>query len=591
MCGILFSSFDPGVSFKLIKYRGPDNTGSNKFIAKYEINSETKTRDLYFQHHRLAINYINNVKANQPITKKGCILLFAGEIYNHKEIEKKYANELFNSDGESIVYAYKESKLEELDGDFAFVLYDNILKKVIIGRDYVGLIPLVYYNKNNQLIVSSEVKVIEDILKNNGIQYGKNDIKNFPINSTMTFDLTFDKYDTSIINKTMYTNSVINEDELTIKENIYKLLYSSVYKRIMNSERKVGILCSGGIDSSIILLLIKKMIDDGLFGSSIPELNIFTLGLGTVSYDYYYMSIMVKNMGLENNVKFIEFNKENSVELIDEIIYKYETYDAKLIHACIPMYVLAKYIAENSDCKVILSGEGADELFMGYSYFRNFNEIEGMNESISMIKDMHSFDILRAERSFSSNGLELRVPYLDKSFVDYVLKINGSLRKTKLEKQLLRDSFEELFYEYGVPSLLTRNKECLSDGVDMNWNNFILNYVTKELCKNNTSNTDDKMKLEKEYYKSRYDSMFKTEHLLERKEIINTQIRPIMEKVVDSKDSVKLDNDISNLMNNRSNFKVEELLPKKELKTEKIEKSNVVFDLDAMMRERNNMKF
>lgn len=473
MCGILFilKEYYDSSKFDLIKYRGPDNTSS------VEIDG------FIFCHHRLNIIEINDASAgNQPIIKNNNYLICNGEIYNYKEI-----NPNVRSDCEVIIDLYEKEKLADLDGDFAFVLYDKTKNKIITGRDHVGLKPLFLGFINDKLVaVSSEMKVIDKIP---GIEIR---IRPHKIGTICEFSFSgLGGFDGLVLNSEVCTfdynqfneNSLttiaqLNSSEIAVRQLIEDLLTKAVKKRIDHTDKPFAILCSGGIDSCIIAALAIH-----LYGPD--KIHLFTMSYDNgTSYDSMHVDLFMESFPTLKLTK-VKFSKDVALNSINDVIYKLESSDVNTIRASIPMFLLAKYIRENTDYKVILSGEGADELFMGYNYFsiKNPTDEEAFNESIRLVKNLYSFDVLRAERSFSANGLELRVPFLDRDFVKCVLSISGHYRKPRdsSEKHLLRMSFANLFRQMLISDrILFRQKERFSDGVSFNWVPQLINHVVEK---------------------------------------------------------------------------------------------------------------
>jgi asparagine synthase (glutamine-hydrolysing) len=206
---------------------------------------------------------------------------------------------------------------------------------------------------------------------------------------------------------------------------------------------------------------------------------------------------------------------------LENVIYQIESYDPNTIRASIPMYLLSKYLKENTDYKVFLSGEGADELFCGYNYFNQaINDIDIENETKRLIKNIHMFDVLRADRCFNSQGLEIRVPFLDKDFVRFSLGINGFLRGfiNKTEKYLLRDTFKDKYPILSTSRIIDRQKERMSDGCGFSYVPQLLNYcltLQNKICNDLTS----KEIYEKEYYKNIFDNYYKYDNVIIKREL------------------------------------------------------------------------
>jgi len=466
MCGITFIKGGEDVSqenvkkyFAKIKYRGPDNTTIMNFMNNNGI-------PMYFCHHRLSIINVDDESGNQPFVKDNMILICNGEIYNYLALGAKYfPGKEFKNDCEIIIDLYRllggiEKTLEVLDGDFAFILYDQDTGDLITGRDPVGLKPLFLGYKNGELVgIASEIKVLTEFVEH---------IEVHPIGSYSVGGRTMKEY-------FVYYDELESAllDESNACSTINQLLTKSIEKRITHTEREYAFLCSGGIDSSLILAISLELLHK-------DNIHVFSIeyddGKGSISYDSFYATMLTKAYQVKHNI--VKFTKGQALDKLEEVINRLETYDINTIRASIPMYLLAEWIAQNTDYKVILSGEGADEAFMGYNYF-NFcpSGEEAIEESLRLTKNLYSFDVLRAERCFSSHGLELRVPFLDKDLLKYVLNLDGNLRKPYqgLEKYLLRESFNGL--KTMPKQILERQKERFSDGIGFTWVPTLINHA------------------------------------------------------------------------------------------------------------------
>jgi len=457
MCGIILLigsqlkySDQPEEIFNRQSYRGPDHS---KLIT-FKKDLET----IMIGHHRLSI--INPDKnANQPFESDEDILVVNGEVYNYAEL----AVHKVSSDCEVILFLLRDLMKEKqltneivskvisrLDADYAFIYYHKKNDTIIVGRDHVGLKPLYagYTKDTNQLIgFSSEAKCLTG--PNRKIKHVKpGTVEIHPKGS--------------VVSKFQIKNNTLTEYIV-----LRNLITKAVEKRIIHSDVPVCLLCSGGVDSSIITTLASVLFPQRQFKAYVIEYT--GGGLGSDSFYAKLVTDPLPNVELE----VFKFDFDTAIKVLPDVIQLFESSDIQVIRAGIPMYLLAKHISETSDYKVILSGEGADELFMGYSYFslKEPTNEQAQSESRRLVNNLHDFDILRAERSFSSNGLELRVPFLDVHVVNYVLELNPSLRlpsrgAVKIEKHILRKSFEYL----GIPdTVLWRQKERLSDGVGFGW--------------------------------------------------------------------------------------------------------------------------
>jgi asparagine synthase (glutamine-hydrolysing) len=503
MCGILFynrnninSAGTKTISkiFSTIKYRGPDSTSIN-FID-----------NLLFCHHRLAI--INTTGGEQPIIREQnnnkIVLIANGEIYNYKSL----TNSL--NDCEAIIDCYLTNRLQDLDGDFAFVLYDKSNQIIITGRDPVGLKPLyIGFSQNGMPIAfASEMKVLSCI---DTIKY----VKEHDINTFNRYFIdqsgTINFYDACwTIN---FNSQIFPQTYEYAQQAVRHYLVNAVKKRVTHTERPYAFLCSGGIDSVITVAIAAHL--------GIP-LHVFTLSLDSgSSYDEMHADMFMTDLKSRfNNIQYtkVKFTTQEGLSMIEEVIKNLETYDPNTIRAAIPMYLLAKYIKNNTDYKVIISGEGSDELFMGYNYFsiKNPTFDQAEKESLRLIQGLHSFDILRAERCFSCHGLELRVPFLDRELISAVIQIPGQFRLpvNGIEKHLLRQSFRDL----GISDrILFRQKERMSDGVGFSWVPSLINYCAEQFgIDTNKLTTDMRMKYEKEYYENIYKKYYQFSTILFR---------------------------------------------------------------------------
>lgn len=523
MCGILFSIIDNNLpeilnNFDKLKHRGPDNSTykiiNNKFIGT----------------HRLSIINQSEI-GNQPFELNGVYLICNGQIYNYIELAKKYDidTSLIRSDVDIILHLYDKfinnmyQLVNLLDGDFAFIIYDSNKDILHISRDIFGVRPL-FYSKNisnkNIISVSSEIKGL-----------------------TNSADVNIFVYEPSKLITYDFKNNLINECnyvEACQEEYILHILRKAVIKRIENSERPVAFLCSGGLDSSIILCIANEYLK-----TQDKELHVFTLKYvdkngNSNSEDEFYCKKLVELL----NVKFttITYNFDDVKNIIDKVIYQTETYDPNTIRTSIANYLLAKKIKETTDYKVFLSGEGADELFCGYLYFNQTNDgTEINNESDRLIKNIHMFDILKADRCFNAFGLEVRVPFLDKELITYVKSIDGKFKaiNNSIEKNLLRLACKKEYPVLTEARIIDRPKERFSDGVSFNYVPDLLNYC----CNYTSSVLSVKENSEKKYYKTIFDKYYsKLDHV-----IIN---RVLPQWCLNLKEVVNIDNSISEKNNN-----------------------------------------
>jgi asparagine synthase (glutamine-hydrolysing) len=431
--------------FFKISHRGPD-----EYVLK-----KIKVNDLHIclGFHRLSIIDINN--GMQPFIYENdgrkVYLLCNGEIYNYKNII--YHNKLnTTSDCHVILDLYLKygiyNTINKLDGEFAFVIVDIYKNDISIylARDRFGIRPLFYsFKANEYLEFSSELKGLKhpgkqieprQIYESNNIEFFNNSTY-FTLNRGYTF---------------------IN-DEIIIQENIRNKLITSVKNRL-ETERPLGCLLSGGLDSSLIAGIASMLLEkEGKI------LTTFSIGMKN-SPDLYYAKMVADH--IKSNHYEIIIPEEEWIENIENVIKQIETFDITTIRASTGQYLLAKWISENTDIKVLLNGDGSDEICSGYLYFYNADKpYDSHLENIDLLNNIHYYDVLRVDRGISAHGLEARVPFLDHSFVTYYLSIEPYLRtpikNKRMEKYLLRKSFEKLNI---IPSeVLWRQKEAFSDGV------------------------------------------------------------------------------------------------------------------------------
>ena len=478
MCGILFyeglndlSFKDINNAIKLLNLRGPDNN-----IYK-EIN---KSKHMGFA--RLSINDVST-NGDQPLIKDdNYFLICNGEIYNHKELKEE--NNFItksNSDCEIIIHMYEkygiEHTLKSLDGVFGFVLYDKILDKTYVARDPYGVRPLfIGFTENSEVCICSEVKPISNFCKN---------IKPFKIGSYL--DLQTDTTELDYKSYHSYDFQFNNDDEATIKTNIRKLFIEAVNKRLM-SDRPIGCLLSGGLDSSLVSALVARNYEP-------YKLNTFSIGMKG-STDLYYANLAAKH--IKSNHHNIELTNEDFLNAIEETIYMIESYDITTVRASVGNYLVGKYIKNTTDCKVIYNGDGSEEIMGSYLWLSNIdNEKDFYTENHKLLTEISYFDVLRSDRSISDNGLEPRVPFLDKTFVDYIMSIPAKYKmfgNGVIEKKILREAFESMNL---LPNeVLFRKKEAFSDGVssqEKSWFTIIQEHLETQI-------SDEEFKIQQKKY-------------------------------------------------------------------------------------------
>ena len=466
------------ISSEKCKHRGPDSSES-----KIDVYQDFQ---LYFKFHRLAINGLDEI-SKQPMTRDNVTILCNGEIYNYKELAKKYSIELkTNSDCEIILELYHLigiQLIKELDGVFSFIIFDKNNGLIYVGHDPIGIRSLYMIQNEEELIISSEMKCLTEF---------KGEIKMVEPGVYIEYNLNNKQYE-----KLTYYNiyyQIKHKDEIFCIEMIQKLLTNAVKKRLL-TDRPFGCLLSGGLDSSIITAIVNKLINEKELSKK--KVNTFSIGLEN-SPDLIHAEKMALHIGT-NHKSFIVSEKE-MLEAIEPTIQQIESYDTTTVRASVPMYLLSKFIREKTDVKVIFSGEGADELSGSYLYFHNApSPKDFQNECERLIQNVQFFDVLRGDKTTAGNGLEIRVPFFDKTFVNEYMSIDPELKivRNGFEKYLLRKSFEKYLPE----EVAWRRKDGFSDGVSKNdrpWYQIINEYTQKKFGMN-----------EKEYYMSIFQKYYK----------------------------------------------------------------------------------
>jgi asparagine synthase (glutamine-hydrolysing) len=437
---------------KKIRHRGPDWSGI--YCGEKAI----------IAHERLAI--VDPSSGGQPLYSKDKSLILGvnGEIYNHREIRSltkdKYEYQT-GSDCEVILALYQEKGekfLDDINGIFAFCLYDEKEDAYLIARDHIGIIPLYMgWDKWGNFYVASELKSLEGICTK---------IKEFPPASYLYSKegeikrwWTRDWMD--------YENVKNNESSI---EELKNAMEAAVHRQLM-SDVPYGVLLSGGLDSSITSALAKKFsakrIEDGDQKDAWwPQLHSFVIGLDG-SPDLAAARKVADHIGSVHHE--IHYTIQEGLDAIRDVIYHIETYDVTTIRASTPMYMIARVI-KSMGIKMVLTGEGADEIFGGYLYFHKApNAEEFHKESLRKVSKLNLYDCLRANKSLAAWGVEGRVPFLDKEFMDVAMRINPKDKMAgsngKMEKWVLRKAFEDILPE----SVAWRQKEQFSDGVGYGW--------------------------------------------------------------------------------------------------------------------------
>ena len=461
MCGIL-AIIGKGKEEELVKklskrmsHRGPD-----------ESDLHITENGHILSHERLSI--IDLHSGRQPIQgSKTAWMVHNGEVYNHQELRDgilKHHTFRTKSDSEVIVHLYEEFGYDfcnMLDGDWAFVIVDG--DDYIAGRDPMGVKPLYYgLDERGRTYFSSEMKPIADQCKT---------FSTFPPGHYYTEKTGFVKYYNPV-----YEDYLKADHELDL-DLIRTSLTEATRKRLM-SDVPIGVLLSGGLDSSLTSAIASR-----LLAESGKKLHSFSIGLDENAPDAMAARKVAEYLGTEHHE--IHFTIEQGIEILDKLVWHLETYDVTSIRASTPMYFLSKAITDLG-IKVVLSGEGADEIFGGYLYFRNApSTVDFQKETIERVQKLFTADLLRADKSTMAHGLEARVPFLDKEFLDVAMLIKAEEKQPKTydgkEKYILRKAFDTPDNPYLPAEVLWRQKEQFSDGVGYNWIDQLIDYCSSKV--------------------------------------------------------------------------------------------------------------
>ncbi|MBE7652184.1 asparagine synthase B [Tenacibaculum finnmarkense] len=506
MCGIVcaFDLKQPSDSLrpqvlemaKKIRHRGPDWSG---------VYSDDK---VIMAHERLAI--VDPASGQQPLfsADKKLILAANGEIYNHRELAKNLKNPYefqTASDCEVILALYKEKGIDfvdDLNGIFGFALYDVEKDEYFVARDHMGIIPLyIGWDQNGTFYVASELKALEGTCSK---------IELFPPGHYMSSkDGKFVQW----YKRDWEDYQAVKDNETSIAE-VKEALEAAVHRQLM-SDVPYGVLLSGGLDSSVISAISKKysqkrIESDDTSAAWYPQLHSFSVGLEG-SPDLAAAQKVADHIGTVHHE--IKFTIQEGLDAIKDVIYNIETYDITTIRSSTPMYLMARVI-KSMGVKMVLSGEGADEIFGGYLYFHKApNAEEFHEETVRKLDKLHMYDCLRANKSLMAWGIEGRVPFLDKEFMDVAMRINPQdkmINGQRMEKWVIRKAFEDMLPE----SVAWRQKEQFSDGVGYDWIDTLKEVVDKEVTDEQLANAKFRFPIqtptnkEEFYYRSIFEEHF-----------------------------------------------------------------------------------
>ena len=414
-------------------------------------------------HERLSI--VDVLHGAQPLGDftKGPVLAVNGEIYNHRELRSRFPDHAFatESDCEVIIPLFLEKGVDflgDLNGIFAFVLYDVAADRYLVARDPIGVIPLYTgRDEHGNLYVASEMKALTPVCRT---------VAEFPPGHYL--DSAAGPDPVRYYQPRWRDFQAVGDTGTGAKE-IRRALQDAVHRQLM-SDVPYGVLLSGGLDSSIVSAVAKRYAarrieDDDYTEAWWPQLHSFAIGLEGAP-DLSAAAKVADHIGTVHHE--FHFTVQEGLDALRDVIYHLETYDVTTVRASTPMYLMARRIRAMG-IKMVLSGEGADEVFGGYLYFHKApNAREFHEETVRKLDRLHSFDCLRANKSMAAWGIEARVPFLDLDFLETAMSMDPALKMVGpdgLEKRILREAFADHLPEV----VLKRQKEQFSDGVGYSW--------------------------------------------------------------------------------------------------------------------------
>lgn len=496
---------------KKIRHRGPDWSGIHC------------SGSAILAHERLSI--VDPESGGQPLFSPDGkqVLAVNGEIYNHKKIRERYKGRYdfqTGSDCEVILALYRDKGvnfLEDLNGIFAFALYDEEQDAFLIARDHIGVIPLyIGYNADGKVFVASELKALEGECERYepflpGHYYWSKDpgMKRWYKRDWMEYDNV--------------------KDNTASSDAIRKSLCAAV-KRQMMSDVPYGVQLSGGLDSSVISAITesyaeRRIENDSRSRAWWPRLHSFAVGLKGAP-DLAKARLVADHIGTVHHE--INYTIQEGLDALRDVIYFIETYDITTVRASVPMYLLARVI-KSMGIKMVLSGEGADEIFGGYLYFHKAPSAEEFHkETVRKLSKLHLYDCLRANKSLSAWGVEGRVPFLDKEFLDVAMRTNPKAKmcsvlpasrsgeadpKASIEKRIVREAFEDMLPE----EVAWRQKEQFSDGVGYSWIDTLKKITSEAVTDEQMAHAEERFPIntplckEEYYYRSIFEEHFPSE--------------------------------------------------------------------------------
>lgn len=484
---------------KKIRHRGPDWSGI--YCGKSAI----------LCHERLSI--VDPESGRQPLfaPDNKQVLAVNGEIYNHRTIRQAYAEKYdfqTGSDCEIVLALYRDKGvnfLEDLNGIFAFALYDEEKDDFLIARDPIGVIPLyIGFDADGTVYCASELKALEGFCERYepflpGHYYLGSEGK-----MTKWYNRDWESYD------------AVKDNTASVEE-VHDALEAAVKRQLM-SDVPYGVLLSGGLDSSVISAIAKKYAarrveTDGQQDAWWPQLHSFAVGLKGAP-DLAKAREVAEHIGTVHHE--INYTIQEGLDAVRDVIYFIETYDVTTVRASTPMYLLARVI-KSMGIKMVLSGEGADEMFGGYLYFHKAPTPQAFHEeTVRKLSKLHLYDCLRANKSLSAWGVEGRVPFLDKEFLDVAMRLNPAAKMcpgATVEKKIVREAFADMLPE----SVAWRQKEQFSDGVGYSWIDTLKEITAAAVSDEQMAHAAERfpihtpMNKEEYYYRSIFEEYFPSE--------------------------------------------------------------------------------
>lgn len=494
---------------KRIRHRGPDWSGiycgGSAILA----------------HERLSI--VDPQSGGQPLFSPDGkqILAVNGEIYNHREIRAEFAGKYdfrTGSDCEVILALYRlygVDFIEKLSGIFAFALYDEERDEFLIARDPIGVIPLyIGRDADGKVYCASELKALEGMCDEYepflpGHYYWSREGK-----MQKWYKRDWTEYEAV---KDRYAEMSVDE---AYKAQVYdvRTALENAVKRQLMSDVPYGVLLSGGLDSSVISAVAKQFADkrvetDGKQDAWWPQLHSFAVGLKGAP-DLEKARLVAEHIGTVHHE--INYTIQEGLDAIRDVIYYIETYDVTTVRASTPMYLLARVI-KSMGIKMVLSGEGADEVFGGYLYFHKAPDERAFHEeTVRKLSKLHLYDCLRANKSLSAWGVEGRVPFLDKEFLDVAMRLNPAVKMCpgkEIEKKVVRDAFSSLLPK----EVAWRQKEQFSDGVGYSWIDTLKAITSEAVSDEQMAHAAERFPInppqnkEEYYYRSIFEEHFPSE--------------------------------------------------------------------------------